>query len=523
MSVILRESPLLALFIVASIGYLIGRAELFGFSLGVSAVLFAGLGMGALVPQLEMPEIVPQFGLVLFVYGIGVASGPGFFAALRRRGLRDNGLAVGVLVLAALLLASLRLGGPTTAGVFAGALTNTPALAGVLDTMKAHPDASPVVAYSVTYPMGVIGVILALWVARRFSKGDGAVAAVRRSVENATVLVTKELAVERAKAIFREHGLTVLFGRMKRAETISLVPDDGALLAGDRVTIVGSPEDLRNATELLGDPSDEHIDLDRRVLDFRRMVVSDAAVTERPLASLRVPERFGAIVTRLRRGDVDLLPAADTELQLGDRVRVLGPRERMAEVAKFFGDSYKTLSEIDHISFGAGIALGLLVGSVGVPLPGGGVFKLGLAGGPLVVGLVLGRLGRTGPLVWSVPYSASLTLRQLGLVMFFAGVGTRSGHAFVSALGQGALPMFLAGAGVTFAVAASTLLVGRKLLKIPMESLAGIVAGVHTQPAALAFASQDAKSDAPNVGYASVFPLATIAKIVLAQVLLRWL
>jgi putative transport protein len=158
-----------------------------------------------------------------------------------------------------------------------------------------------------------------------------------------------------------------------------------------------------------------------------------------------------------------------------------------------------------------------------VPLPGGASFRLGLAGGPLVVGLVLGRLGRTGRLVWTLPYSANLTLRQLGLVLFLAGVGTRSGDAFVTTLRHGGLTIFLAGALVTCAVATTMLVVGRKVLGIPMPLLLGMVAGIHTQPAALAFASAQAKSDQPNVGYASVYPLATIAKIVLAQLLLALL
>jgi putative transport protein len=536
---ILRDNPLLVLFLVAAVGYLAGKIEIAGFSLGVAAVLFAGLALGAIDPRLALPEIVQAFGLVLFVYGIGVSSGPGFFASFRRRGLRDNGVALAMLGAGAALTAALALAlglpGATAAGTFAGALTNTPALASVLESMKAHaaggtPSNAPAVAYSVTYPMGVIGVIAAMWIARRFWGMDEASGALSvrsaraslRALENVTVRVTRPFAtVGAAKEALREAGYPVLFGRMKRGGSVMLAVDTASLQRGDLVTLVGAEGDLIGAAAHLGEPSDEHIDLDRRVLDYRRMFVSSPEVTEKPLGSLRLPERFGAIVTRVRRGDVDLLPSADTSLDLGDRVRVLGPRERMGEIARFFGDSYKALAEIDVITFGVGVALGLLLGAVPIPLPGGSSFRLGLAGGPLVVGLVLGRLGRTGRLVWTLPYSANLTLRQLGLVLFLAGVGTRSGNAFVTTLQHGGAAIFAAGALVTCVVATTTLVVGRMMLRIPMPLLIGMVSGIHTQPAALAFATQQTESDQPNVGYASVYPLATIAKIVLAQLLLE--
>jgi putative transport protein len=539
---ILRDSPLLVLFLVAAVGYLVGKIEAAGFSLGVAAVLFAGLVLGAIDPRLAIPEIVQSFGLVLFVYGIGISSGPGFFASFRRRGLRDNALALALLAAGAVLTASLALalglGGGTAAGTFAGALTNTPALASLLESIGARaaagavPGNAPAVAYSVTYPMGVIGVILAMWIAQRLGRsaaGDPplsmpSVRAASASLENVTVRITRPFArVAAAKEAMREAGLPVLFGRMKRGDVVCLATDDRPLMQGDLVTLVGTEGDLARATAVVGEPSAEHLDLDRHVLDFRRMFVSSPEVTETPLESLRLPERFGAIVTRIRRGDVELLPSAESVLELGDRVRVLAPRERMGEIAKFFGDSYKALAEIDVITFGVGVALGLLLGTIPVPLPGGASFRLGLAGGPLVVGLVLGRLGRTGRLVWTLPYSANLTLRQLGLVLFLAGVGTRSGDAFVTTLRHGGLTIFLAGALVTCAVATTMLVVGRKVLGIPMPLLLGMVAGIHTQPAALAFASAQAKSDQPNVGYASVYPLATIAKIVLAQLLLALL
>jgi putative transport protein len=529
---LLRDNPLLVLFVVAAAGYLVGKVEVAGFSLGVAAVLFAGLALGALDPRLALPEIIQAFGLVIFVYSIGISSGPGFFASFRRRGLRDNlatlALLGGGAALTALLAFAFGLSGPTAAGMFAGSLTNTPALAGVLESMQHAADPTRrdavAVAYSVTYPMGVIGVIAALWIAKRVggASSAGAPSSERvRSLENVTVRVTHPFpTVAGVRKVMREAGLRVLFGRMKRGDTLCLATDDASLERDDLVTLVGSSDDLGRAASMLGESSDEHIDLDRHILDFRRMFVSTPQVTEQPLGALRLPERFGAIVTRIRRGDVDILADAETSLELGDRVRVVAPRARMPDLARFFGDSYRALAEIDVITFGVGVALGLLIGAIPLPLPGGSTFRLGIAGGPLVVGLVLGRLGRSGRLVWTLPYSANLTLRQLGLLLFLAGVGTRSGHAFLTTLQHGGVAIFAIGAIVSCTVATAMLVVGRTLLRIPVPLLAGIVAGVHTQPAVLAFAAQQTESDQPNVGYASVYPLATIAKIVLAQLFL---
>ena len=227
---------------------------------------------------------------------------------------------------------------------------------------------------------------------------------------------------------------------------------------------------------------------------------------------------------RVRRGDVEFLPHGDTVLELGDRIRVLTQREHLDAVSSFFGDSYRAVSEIDILSFGLGLALGLIVGLIPIPLPGGSTLRLGFAGGPLIVALILGNIERTGPIVWTLPYNANLTLRQFGLVLFLAGVGTRSGWAFVTTFTQsGGFAIFVAGAVITCATAFLTLFIGYKLLKIPMSIMTGILSGQQTQPAALGFALEQAHNDLPNIGYATVYPLATIAKIVLAELLLSLL
>lgn len=535
---LLVENPLLLFFLVASVGYLLGEVRLpGGFRLGLAAVLFTGLGAGALDPRLKIPDFAYHLGLVLFVYNIGLASGPSFFASLKRQGLRLNGLAAGVLLLAAGLTAglgaALDLAPPVYAGLFTGATTNTPALANLLQRLEDAGEATlaqPVVGYSVAYPVGVVGALLAIFLAQRLWRVDYRAEAAglrdlggsREPLARGTVRVLRPNPEGTPTAdLVRDGGWRVVLGRFRHAGEVRIASAETALQPGDVVTVTGTPAEVDAVAAFLGEPCDDPLAADRREYDIRRMFVSEPKVAGRRLRDLNLQDRFDAVITRLRRGDVDVVPDGATVLEVGDRVRVLAPRARLDALSRFFGDSYRGVSEFDVVSFGLGIALGLLLGAVPFPLPGGGTFRLGFAGGPLVVGLLLGRVGRTGPILWNVPYAANLALRQLGIVLFLAGVGTRSGWAFAETFGaSGGLALLGAGALVTCAAALATLVVGYKLLGVPMGVLVGVLAGIQTQPAVLSFASEQADNDLPSVGYATVYPAATLAKILLAQLLL---
>jgi putative transport protein len=533
----LHGRPLLLLFGVAAVGYLLGKIRVRGFSLGVAAVLFVGLFVGAAVPGVELPDFVAQLGLVLFVYTVGLASGPGFVASLRLRGLRDSGLALGTLLgafgLTLALGRALGLPGPTLAGLFAGALTNTPALAAVTESLKsagapAATLAAPVLAYSLTYPLGVLFPLVGLmWAGRRLRASHQPEPIPRDyGTGAATEIVNVTAHVDRAPSataheLRHAQSSPVVFGRLRREAVTSTVADDVRFCVGDLVTIVGAPRDVLATAAALGHVSSEHIDLDRSEIGVRRMFVSNRRVASRPLGALRLNERYGATITRVRRGDVDLSPDEGFELMLGDRARVVAPRDQLPELARLLGDSARRIAEVDVITFGLGIALGLLLGAATVPLRGGASFSLGLAAGPLVAGVLLGWIGRTGPLVWSLPYGANMTLRQLGVVLFLAGVGIKAGATLNGSISQGAaLRTALAGAGVTALSVSAVVYVGRCALRIPLAVLVGTLAGIQTQPAALAFAVEKTENDLPNVGYAMVFPVAMIAKVVLAQLLL---
>ena len=535
----LQERPLLLLFGVAALGYLLGQLRVVGFSLGVAAVLFAGLFVGAAVRGVELPDFVPQLGLVLFVYTVGLASGPGFFASLRRRGLRENGLALavitGTLGLTFVLGQWLNLSRPALSGLFAGALTNTPALAATVEALKsAHASptalAAPVLTYSLAYPLGVLFPLLAVTMAERIFGASYASDLASRAnaafggapIINITVLVDRDLPSD-AHALRHGDNYAVVFSRLRRGEATSVVRDDTHFLAGDLVTVIGARSDVLAAAEVMGRMTAEHLELDRSTITYRRMFVSNPAVTRRPLRTLGLSDTYSAVITRVRRGDVDLTPDDDFELLLGDRARVVAPMDRVPALERLLGDSARRIAEVDVITFGFGIALGLLVGAISVPLPGGAHFSLGIAGGPLLVGLILGRVGRTGSRVWSQPYGANMTLRQLGVVLFLAGVGLKSGGTLSTTVGQIApSKVILGGMAITVFSIGATLTVGRRLLKIPLSVLIGTLAGIQTQPAVLAFAVEKTENDLPNVGYATVFPLAMIAKILFAQIVLQW-
>lgn len=541
---LLTESPVLLLVVVSTLGYGLGQIPIKGSRLGVAGVMFAGLAVGALDPALKLPEVTTLLGLILFVYAIGIQSGPSFFAALRSKGLRDTLLAVGVLCGAAMLAVGLAvalgLADTTTGGLFAGSLTNTPALAALLERVRegAPPalvdtmTSEPVVGYSIAYPFGILGVMAAMFAARRLWGGipapdPGSVPnghTLGEDLDSYSIRVT-EPTVDgvTARALVEDRDWDVRFGRLQReGDEQELVTADTALRVDDVVTVVGEPGEVAPVIDTLGRPADEQLETRRERYEARQVFVSDADATGRPLRTLAVLQQADAMVTRVRRGDVEWLATDDTVLEPGDQVRVVARPAAMERVCARLGDSYRALGKVNLLTLSLGIMVGILGGLVPVPLPGGLTFQLGLAGGPLVAGLVLGWLGRTGPLVWSQPYTSNQVLRQLGLVLFFAGVGTRAGYAFVDTLlGSGGLLLMGAGAVLTLATAGTMLWVGDRVLGIPRGLLLGMVAGLHTQPAVLSYATQQAESDVPNLGYATVFPVATIAKIILAQVLFR--
>jgi len=532
---ILLENPLMLLLMVAAIGYPLGRVKVYGITLGVGAVLFVGLGFGALHPDMKAPAIVYIMGQALFVYTVGLSAGPSFVASFR------NMLAGGVLCLSALLCVVLQkvfmLKPGIAAGIFCGSMTASPALGGALESIRqtAPEDlleallAEPVVGFSVAYPIGVIGLMLTINICQKLWKVDYQVEFKqlrkpedRASLVHCTIKVQKCDPGTTVQMLNDTNGCDLVFSRVKRGSDFFPAAADTVLEAGDLVMVAGAPTEIELIAALLGERrSKDRLGLDRTEYEYRRIFVSSPQAIGRTIGELHLEQRFGEVVTLVRRGDNEFLPDAEMVLELGDVIRVLAHKSNMDEVTAFFGNSYRKVSEVDVMTFSLGLVIGLILGLLPFPFPGGGSMQLGFAGGPLIVGILLGTFGRTGKMVWSLPYSASMTLKQLGLVLFLAGIGTRSGYSLLATLSHGGGgSIFITGVCITTATAFTALYIGHKIMKIPMSLVVGIVAGMHTSTPGLGYIKEQTGNDLPDQGYACVFPFATIGKIILVHIVL---
>ncbi|MGB3802382.1 MAG: TrkA C-terminal domain-containing protein [Lewinella sp.] len=535
---LLTTSPLLLLFAVMAIGYGVGEIKIKSFKLGVAAVLFVGLGFGALSPALEVPQFIVFMGLAIFVYTVGLSSAPSFFASFQRNGFRDIYFATGTILLSAGLAYGigvwLDFDAATTSGLYAGASTNTPALAGLLDAIQKNApidgqDAmsqQAVVGYSLAYPLGVLGVMLGLFVLQRLMKISYAdeYRELQKDYPLGEKLLSRTFRVEHPdmagktlREFRQQHRAGVAFGRMEHNGETYLTTWDSQPEVGDLIVLVGSQEAIDETAAHVGPPAQGQLNHDRSVFDVRRIFVSNEEIAGKTIASLNLQERFNVLITRVQRGDMDLLAGGDTVLELGDRILLVAHRKDLPEVFRVFGNSYEALSKVNLLSFGLGITLGLLLGMITFELPGGYSFSLGFAGGPLIIALILGQLRRTGPIVWTLPYGANLTLRQLGLIFLLAGIGIRSGQTFYQTLQTDlGFKLFLAGGIIAIITTVATILVGYRLLKIPFSFLGGMVG---SQPAVLEFAMEQAGNKYPTIGYTRMLPVVLIGKILAVQLL----
>lgn len=532
----LVEYPLLLLFIVVSLGYLLGNFKIKGNGLGVAAVLFTGLAFGALDPRFSIPPIVFQLGLSIFVYSVGLSSGPVFFKAYKENGARDFLFAMSMLLLTGLTAGFFwwlfDFSAATITGVYSGSTTNTAALAGVIEFINQSGvsnaqglEKEAVIGYTFSYPMGVLGGIFAIIIMEKLLKVD-----YQKELESlkdkfpladkltsATIRITNdEVNGLNVRDLKHKYQLNVSFGRVFQGNSMSLVTWSTELKLGDGLIAVGEKGELDRLTDILGECTQSPTLHDKSKYDSRRIFVSNPEVTGVTIASLNLDEKFDAIITRIRRGDIEMVANRETVLELGDRIRFIARREDLVSLSALFGDSYQQSSKVNLFSFGLGIGLGLLIGSISIPLGAYGEFKLGYAGGPLIAGLVLGALRRTGKIVWTMSYGSTVTLQQMGLILLLASIGIGSGSAFIESMGMDKIWLFLAGTGVSLFTALATLFVGFKIMKMPFSLLTGMVAN---QPAILDFAMERTGNRIPMFGFSQIFPIALIMKILIAQIL----
>src|SRR4030095_1176876 len=478
---IIGSQPILTAFLAIGVGYLVGQINIFGFSLGVGAVLFVGLAIGAFAQKAQIIGPIGLTGLLSCLYGIGILYGRQFFEGMVGAGQKYNLLAlVGCLagLAVALLLGhifGIKIG--HTLGLYAGSMTSTATLQAALDVMK---NKDPSIGYSIAYPFGVIGPILCIYFMTRIVKPKFPGKAQRFHMGEISI---GESHAGKALDQLTAAALSGVRVTMVRKGGHNFVPAaDTVLSAGDAILVVAEEnEAIARAAATLGKLEPGRLASDRADLDYIRVFVGKANVVGIPLADLPMPA--GSHLLHVRRYDVDLVPASDLMLEFGDRVGVLAPPERKEEIRRHFGDTVKAAAEFSYVSLGLGMVLGVLLGLIPIPIPGVGTVTLGIGGGPLIVALICGRLRRTGPMLWTMPLPANIVLRSFGLAMFLATVGVNAGQPFVRTVAESGFTMLFIGIAVLLTTVAIVLLAGHYLLKIPYDDLVGVASGATGNPA----------------------------------------
>jgi putative transport protein len=540
---------ILLLAVVIASGLVIGHWRWRGLKLGTTGVLFSGLLFGHWGFHLDekLLGFVREFGLILFVFTIGLQLGPGFFSSLRRDGLRLNGLAAAVVVLGVGLTVLLpwlvRLDWPAAVGLLAGATTNTPSLGAAQQTVNSLSPplgdraALPALAYAVAYPGGILGIIGSLLLLRLLLRVDLArEASVFRSAQSqgSESLERQTLRVTNPRLIgttlgsipgLKELGVTVSRVRRANEAAVELAGDQTPIELNEELLVVGTRHSLNEFSRVVGPPSRHDLLAVPGGIQSRRIVVTRRAVLGRTLGELSLHAHYGVVVTRLARNEVEWTAGSHQRLRFGDVVQVVGSESALEKAADGLGDAVHELHETQFVPLFAGIALGVLVGLIPMALPGiPSAIRLGLAGGPLIIAILLGRLGHWGPLVWHMPLNTNLAFRELGITLFLACVGIKAGAQFFQTVWstQG-LIWLLSGLIITTIPLLVVGFCARRFFRLNFLTLSGLLAGSMTDPPALSFACGIARSDAPTGAYASVYPLTMILRILSTQLLvLLW-
>lgn len=535
---------LLVLSLVITIGIMLSKVKICGISLGVTWILFVGIAAGhfGMTVDHNTLHFIKEFGLVLFVFSIGLQVGPGFFSSFKEGGVKMVSCAAAVVLLGALTTYIIHIVTgtpmPTMVGIMSGAVTNTPGLGAA---QQAYTDSTgindPTIAlgYAVAYPLGVVGIILSIIAVRfltkvNFAEENKALEAINNdhsNVERHSVEFTNGALEGHTIAHLREliNRSFVISRIMHKDGTITIADGTSTLLIGEKLRVICSPEDSEAVIAFLG----QSIEMSKEEwgtsadsptqLVSRRIVITKSAINGKKLSDLRLRTKYNINITRINRAGIDLIPYQGMELQMGDRVMVVGQEKAIEQVANVLGNSMKKLNEPQLLTIFFGIALGVLFGSIplmNIPQP----VKLGLAGGPLIVALLIGRFGPHFHLVTYTTMSANLMLREVGLAMFLAGVGIGAGDGFIDAIVGGGYRWIGYGFIITVLPLLIVGLFARLKFKMNYYTLMGLMAGSVTDPPALGYANATAGNDMPAVGYATVYPVVMFLRVLTAQLLI---
>ena len=544
-SLFLEHSALQAVVIISlisAIGLGLGKVKIFGITLGVTFVFFAGILAGhlGLSVDSQMLNYAESFGLVIFVYALGLQVGPGFFASFRKEGVTLNMLAVAVVLLGtALCITATVFTGislPDAVGILCGATTNTPALGAAQQTLKqlGMESNTPALGCAVAYPLGVIGVILAVLLIRKLLVRKEDLVLNQKDETNKTYIAAFQV---HNPAIFNKSIKDIaqlsypkfVISRLWRDGNVSIPTSEKIIKEGDRLLVVTAEKDVLARTVLFG--QQENTDWNKEDIDWNaidRQLVSQRIVVTRPelngkkLGSLRLRNTYGINISRVYRAGVQLLATPELTLQLGDRLTVVGEAAAIQNVLKVLGNAVKSLNEPNLVAVFVGIVLGLALGAIPFAVPGVSVpVKLGLAGGPIIVGILIGTFGPRLHMVTYTTRSANLMLRALGLSMYLACLGLDAGaHFFDTIFRPEGLLWIGVGFGMTIIPVLLVGIIAFKFMKIDFGSVSGMLCGSMANPMALNYANDTIPGDNPSVSYATVYPLSMFLRVIIAQIIL---
>ncbi|WP_292267867.1 putative transporter [Butyricimonas sp.] len=533
----------LILSLVIAFGIILGKIKIAGISLGVTWILFVGIAFGHFNLNLNehLLHFLKEFGLILFVYSIGLQVGPGFFSAFKKGGFTLNMLAMTSVFLsvaiAVILYFTTDTPITTMVGILSGAVTNTPGLGAA---QQANSDMNGIDApeiamgYAVAYPLGVIGAILALQGLKYILRINTPVeeAEAEKGMGHLQELTVRPVSLEiintaiDGKAIHDIHPLVnrkFVISRIRhQGEKQELVNSETVLHLGDRILVISNPKDIEAITVFFGKQIDATWEEEEDNLISRRILITKPELNGKTLSQLKIRKHFGASITRVNRSGVDLVAAPNLQLQMGDRVTVVGSELAVSHAEKVLGNSLKRLNHPNLIPIFIGIALGCILGSIPFMLPGiPQPLKLGLAGGPLIVSILISRFGPQYKLITYTTMSANLMVREIGISLFLACVGLGAGKGFVATIvNDGGFAWIGYGAAITILPLLATGLIGRYGCKLNYYTLIGVLSGANTNPPALAYSNEQTSCDAPAVGYATVYPLAMFLRVLTAQLLI---
>src|SRR6266498_693395 len=523
------------LFAILTLGAWIGHWSWRGISLGSAGVLFVALVFGHF--GLSVPKEVMDFGLLLFVYSVGLSAGPSFFRTFRKRGMQFVVLALVVVgsgaIITGLLAYLLHLPAALATGLYAGALTCTPALAAAIDSLnRVLPDAAPLasVGYGIAYPYSMIGMVLLIQLLPKLLK---------RPVKIEEKLWLAEKAIEAPGLQARQFCVTnpnidgktvteinprrlahVNISRLKHSDRVTAAKPETIIHIGDLVMAVGPEEELDKLRILLGEETNERMDVNAEVMSVD-VEVMDESLTGKTLAQMRVWEQFTVVITRIRRQGLEIVPHGNVNLERGDGIRVVGEKSAVESFVRRAQGSPRKAMETSMVPYLIGLLIGVFVGLIPIPIGQGVTLRLGMAGGVFIVSLLIGHFGKIGPFQLYVPPAAKNLTRELGLMLFLAGAGTNAGAHLVDVLKDQGGVLLLAGVAITTLSALAGLIVMIKIYKLNLLSAMGALTAAMTNPPALAAASNQTETDLPSISYASTYPVALIFKILFAQALVE--